>query len=156
MTSKPQATVSRRKLLSGLAVSAVGLGAVAASALNRTWFSRDARGSGSWWDRQFTALDHAGMNEWRRQIGSEFRVGAETGATSLKLVEVRPLASSGARPAGVSRDRAFLAVFDGGAAGQRPAGDRLYDVAHSRGDMRIYFSAADPAATTARLAAVFN
>jgi hypothetical protein len=155
MTRQPHAILSRRKLLAGLTVSAVGLGAVAASALNRTWFSRDGRGDKSWWNRQSVSLDHAGLDEWTRHIGSEFTVRGENGATALKLVEVRPMASAGARPRDVARDRAFAAIFDGG-AGTVPAGDRIYDVGHSQGDMKVYFAAADPAAKSVRLQAVFN
>jgi hypothetical protein len=154
MTSKPHAILSRRKLLAGLTVSAVGLGAVAAQALNRTWFSRDARGSRSWWSRQYASLDNGGMNEWSRHVGSEFQVRTGSGAEAMKLVSVQPLTSKGARPAGVSRDRAFAAVFEGG-SGQAP-GDRIYDVNHKEGAMKIYFSLADPTSSTIRLQAVFN
>jgi hypothetical protein len=143
--------MSRRNLLAGLAVGVAALGAVAAPALNRTWFARDGRGLSSWWGRQRRSLARAGMNEWSRQVGSDFVVQGESGAAALKLVEVKPMLSAGVRPPEVTRDRAFAATFDAGSAA--PAGDRIYAVRHDvYGDMQVYFSPA----SGSRMTAVFN
>ena len=144
---------SRRKFIAGIAVGVAALGAVAAPALNRTWFRRDARGAGSWWGRQSVALEKAGLNEWSRHVGSDFVAKAEGGTATLKLVSVKPLKSAGERPQGVARDHAFVAVFDAG-SGAPPPGDRIYAVNHAvSGDMSIYLS---PAAPSGNIEAVFN
>jgi hypothetical protein len=144
--------ISRRAMIAWTAVGAGGLGAVAVSALNRTWFTSDGRGTGSWWNGQSRSLDRAGFNEWSRHVGSEFELHTETGASSLKLVAVTPFPEHGARPADLGRDRAFVAVFEGD--GRVPQGNRTYAARHASGNLDIFFGAADPA--TAKLEAVFN
>jgi uncharacterized protein DUF6916 len=152
MTKPASFSPSRRVIVATLAVGVAALGAVAAPALNRTWFRRDGRGSGDWWSRQFVSLESAGLNEWSAQVGSEFRAASEAGTTAFKLVDVKALPSAGARPDAVSRDRAFVAVFDAGAAAL-PPGDRIYAVDHRAGAMKIFFSAAGAGT---RIEAVFN
>jgi hypothetical protein len=153
MTRSAEAPLSsRRKFIAGLAVGAAALGAVAAPALNRSWFRKDARGSGGWWGRKSVALENGGLDEWSRHVGSAFAAKAENGTASLKLIAVKPLASAGERPDNVSRDRAFVAVFQPASAA--PKGDRIYAVNHSvSGDMSIFFS---PAAPNGHVEAVFN
>ena len=74
------------------------------------------------------------------------------GTAALKLIAVKPLNSDGHRPANVARDRAFVAVFDGGRA--TPDGDRIYAVNHqASGEMAIFLS---PAAGNGHIEAVFN
>lgn len=153
MTKLTFSSLSRRKLIASLAVGVAVLGAVAAPALNRTWFKKDGRGPRGWWNRQFTSLERSGFDEWSRQIGSEFQARTEGGTAALKLVAVNPLNSKGARPDDVTRDRAFVAVFDAGSA-NLPAGDRMYAVNSTSGDMNIFFGPANP--KTAHIDAVFN
>ena len=144
---------SRRKVIAAIGVGVAALGAVAVPALNRTWFRRDGRGEGSWWDRQFVSLETAGLHEWSRHVGSEFLAETESGSARFKLVGVKPLLSGGARPEQVSRDRAFVAVFDIGSA-SGPGGDRIYAVNHKvSGDMAIFFS---PPGGKGNIEAVFN
>ncbi len=152
MTKLTLASLSRRKLVASMAVGIAALGAVAAPALNRTWFKNDARGPRGWWNRQFTALERGGFDEWSRQVGSEFQARTEGGTAALKLVAVNPLNSKGDRPDGVTRDRAFVAVFDAGSA--NVPGDRIYAVNSEAGDMNIFFGPANP--KTAHIDAVFN
>ena len=154
MTRPASPSTSRRKVIAGIAVGAAGLTAVAAPALNKTWFAKDGRGKGSsWWGRDSVSLETAGLDEWTRHVGSEFATRAEGGTATLRLVAVKPLKSLGERPDDVARDRAFVAVFDAGAAAP-PAGDRIYAVNHKEsGDMSIYFGGATPAGN---LEAVFN
>ena len=143
---------SRRNVIAAIGVGVAALGAATLPALNRTWFRRDGRGMGSWWDRQSVALERAGLSEWSRHIGSEFRTRGESGTAALKLIAVKPLNSAGHRPDNVARDRAFVAVFDAGRA--TPKGDRLYAVNHQvSGDMSIFLS---PAAGNGHIEAVFN
>ena len=153
MTRPASPSTSRRKVIAGIAVGAAGLTAVAAPALNKTWFAKDGRGKGSWWGRDSVSLETAGLDELTQHVGSEFAASAEGGTATLKLVAVKPLKSLGERPDSVARDRAFVAVFDAGAAAP-PPGDRIYAVNHkASGDLSIYFGGATPAGN---LEAVFN
>ena len=143
--------LSRRALLAGLGFGVAAVGAIAAPALQLSW-TRKPGAKGSWWDRQFTSLSHAGIDEWSRQVGAEF---ALAGGTVAKLAEVRPLRSPGGRPPGL-RDGAFALVFEA-AQGTLPAGDRILDVTHAEaGAMKIYFSACTGTCGGRRLQAIFN
>ena len=142
---------TRRRLLAGLGFGVAAVGAIAAPALHLSW-TRKPGAKGSWWNRQFTSLAKAGMDEWTRQVGAEF---ALAGGAVAKLAEVRPLPSAGRRPPGL-RDRAFAIVLE--SAGQTlPDGDRIHDVSHpDAGAMKIFFSACSDKCGGHRLQAVFN
>lgn len=133
MTGDNVSRLSRRKVIAGLGLGAAAAGAMAAPPLPLSW-TRKPGESGSWWDRQFTSLAHAGFDQWSSRIGSEFRLGNAIGT----LKEVSLLPSKGERPPEV-RDRAFALVFESQAP--LPPGDRILDVSHAQGgDMKIYFS----------------
>jgi hypothetical protein len=151
MTGEKSSLLSRRKLLAGLGFGVAAVGAIAAPALQLSW-TRKPGAKGSWWDRQFTSLTHAGAEEWSRQVGSEF---ALAGGTVARLAEVTRLRSPGRRPSGL-RDGAFVAVFESGGA-PLPPGDRILDVSHaSAGKMQVYFSACGSQCGGHRLQALFN
>lgn len=150
---KNDSRVSRRTLLGWSMVGMGSLGAVAASALNRNWFTRDARGAASWWDRQNGSLDRAGMNEWSRHIGSVFELQTEMGASGFKLLAVVPLDERGQRPEELARDRAFIARFEGT---ERAVGDRTYTARHATGTLDIFFGAPLQSGERTTLSAVFN
>jgi hypothetical protein len=154
MTSQGSA-VSRRNILALAALGVGGLGAMAASALNRNWFTRDGRGGSSWWDGRPRPLAQAGLDEWSRQVGSPFELATESGASMFKLVAVTPLPSQGERPEQVTRDRAFLAVFEGTGASSAP-GNRTYAARHATGAFDIFVGAADHSGPRPTLGAVFN
>jgi len=138
-------------LLAGLGFGVAAVGALAAPALQLSW-TRKPGAKGSRWDRQFTSLANAGVDEWTRQIGSEF---ALAGGAVARLAEVTPLRSPGARPPGL-RDTAFIAFFESAGA-PLPAGDRMIDVSHAAaGKMKVYFSACGAKCGGQRLQAVFN
>ena len=100
--------------------------------------------------RRFLSLAHAEQGEWTAQVGSHFSVD---GGYRLRLAGVRPLQSSGARPDHVSRDRAFVAVFDV-LGGMTMAGDLIYSVAHPQyGRLPLYLTTSD---NPRRMLAVFN
>ena len=150
MIRENSSRLSRRNLLAGLGLGVAAVGALAAPALQLSW-TRKPGARGSWWDRQFTSLARAGMDEWSRQIGSEFSLAGGV----ARLAEVRPLASAGRRPDGL-RDRAFALVFES-AGRPLPAGDAMLDVGHAvGGDMKIYFSACGDSCGGRRLQAIFN
>ena len=77
---------TRRRLLAGLGFGVAAVGAIAAPALQLSW-TRKPGAKGSWWDRQFTSLSHAGIEEWSRQIGAEFALagGAVAGLWGILL-----------------------------------------------------------------------
>ena len=99
-------TISRRNVVVGLASLAVT--AVAATTLFKPSAGDGARRllAGNRFTRRFLSLASAEQAEWAAQVGSDFTV---EGGYRMRLVGVRPLASSGARPAGLSRSRAFAA-----------------------------------------------
>lgn len=105
------------------------------------------------WARRFLSLSQGTLAEWEAQIGSVFSVG---GGISMRLAGVRAFASPGARPRGVSRKSAFLAVFDveGGA---QMASDLIYTVSHPQyGPLQMFLSASADPRSPARMLAVFN
>src|SRR3954466_1635703 len=114
MTEESRAPVSRRRMLAAAAL--VVAGTAAAPALGLTPRGGGGGGAGRRPPPPPRAapprsLRHAGLAAWSAQIGSRFRIRGEDGIHLLALAEVRPLAAEGARPAGVSRDGAFAAVF---------------------------------------------
>lgn len=103
--------------------------------------------------RGLLSLADAGYDEWAAQVGSVFALG---GGTRITLAGVRPLPSSGTRPAGLRRDRAFVAVFDS-PRGQSLAGDLIYTANHPEyGPLPLFLSPTSDARTPGRMLAVFN
>jgi hypothetical protein len=103
--------------------------------------------------RGFVSLANAGYEEWERQVGSVFTLGD---GTRLTLAGVRAFPSPGARPAGLGRDRAFVALFDPG-RGQSAATDLIHNATHPEyGPLPLFLSAASDARTPRRILAVFN
>jgi hypothetical protein len=150
MTREKSSLLSRRKLLAGLGFGVAAVGAIAAPALQLSW-TRKPGAKASWWDRQFTSLANAGVDEWSRQVGAEFALAGGV----AKLAEVTPLRSPGRRPAGL-RDSAFMAVFESAGA-SLPPGDRILDVSHAAaGKMKVYFSACGDKCGGHRMQAIFN
>jgi hypothetical protein len=150
MTREKSSLLSRRNLLAGLGIGVAAVGAIAAPALQLNW-TRKPGAKASWWDRQFTSLANAGVDEWSRQVGAEFTLAGGV----ARLAEVTPLRSPGRRPAGL-RDGAFVAVFEAAGA-SLPPGDRMLDVSHAAaGQMKIYFSACGDKCGGHRLQAIFN
>lgn len=149
MNRETDSQFSRRGLLAGLGLGVAAVGAAATPALKLDW-TRKPGAKASWWDRQYASLSHAGLDEWRRQVGSEF---ALAGGIVARLAEVRPLGKAERRPDGV-RDRAFAIVLETSGS-SFPAADRILDVRHAEaGAMKIYFSAVGDGAQ--RLQAIFN
>ena len=102
--------------------------------------------------RGMLSLASANYDEWMAQVGSTFTLG---GRTSIQLVGVRALPTSGARPSGV-RTQSFVALFDP-VARQSVAPDLIYTATHPiYGPMPLYLAATSDARTPGRMAAVFN
>ena len=144
--------LSRRRILAGIAAGTGGLGVAAMSAPVRGLISESASTAGDWWSRGHVALATSGATDWSGFVGSPFTIG---GSAVFTLVEVRPFAQHGARPRGIARDQAFLAVFESAGA-ERPQGNQTYKVDHATGRFDIFFAAADPSARRPRLEAVFG
>jgi hypothetical protein len=99
------------------------------------------------------SLADAGYDEWLDQVGSTFALG---GGSSLKLISVTEFNAVGTRPAGLGRDRAFVAKFDV-QNGATMAGDLIYTAMHpSYGAFRIFLSASSDPRLPYRMNAVFN
>lgn len=146
----PAATLSRRNVLLGLAGAAVAA-VIAAPALRPGVADRTRRllASNSF-TRRFLSLANAEQAEWQTQVGSDFAVD---GGYTLRLAGVRPLISEGERPTNVTRDRAFVAVFDV-RDGMTMAGDLIYTATHPQyGRLPLFLSASD---SPRRMLAVFN
>ena len=142
--------LSRRNILFGLAGAAVS--AVVATSALRPLAGEQTRRllASNRFTRRFLSLAHAEQGEWTAQVGSEFAIG---GGFRLRLAGVRPLPSAGARPSGVARERAFVAVFDV-LGGMTMPGELIYSAAHPQyGSLPLFLTAAgDPR----RMLAVFN
>ncbi|HEV7658961.1 MAG TPA: hypothetical protein VGO55_03860 [Allosphingosinicella sp.] len=103
--------------------------------------------------RGLVSLADAGYEEWGRQVGSVFTLGD---GTRLTLAGVRAFPSSGARPRGLGRDRAFAALFDP-ARGRSPAPDLIHNATHAEyGPLPLFLSAASDSRAPGRMLAVFN
>lgn len=151
MTGEKSSRLSRRAMLAGLGFGVAAAGAFATPALQLSW-TRKPAAKGDWWDRRNVSLDRAGIDEWSRQIGSEF---ALAGGIVAKLAEVKPLRSPGRRPHGL-RDGAFAIVLES-AGPALPAADRMLEVTHPQaGAMKIYFGACGGECGGRRLQAIFN
>lgn len=151
--SKAIAKLSRRNVVVGGATAAT-VGAIALSPLGVP-ITREAREliATQPWARGMLSLSSAGYDQWLAQVGSVFALG---GGTTMRLAGVRPMASEGARPMGVARRSAFVAMFDM-LGGQTVAGDLIYTVSHSQyGPLQIFLSASTDPRTPGRVLAVFN
>jgi len=149
---KTRGTFSRRNMLILAGTAVAALGAVIAAPY-RAVIGRRASSlvRAEPIGRRSASLASAGYEEWAEQVGATFLVG---GAQGMSLAGVRPLASSGTRPAGM-RDRAFVALFD--VAGGTMAGDLIYTVSHQNsGPFQVFLSAASDPRTPGRMLAVFN
>jgi hypothetical protein len=141
---------SRRNLLVGLGGAAIA--AMVALPLVRSTGSDRARRilAANPLTRRFVSLVHAEQDEWTAQVGATF---AAVGGYRLRLAGVEPLPSAGDRPAEVTRQSAFLAVFDV-LDGKSMAGDLIYAVSHPEyGAMPLFLSAS---ARPGRMVALFN
>lgn len=142
--------ISRRSAVAGLAGLAV-TAVVATTALRPSAGDRARRLLASNpLTRGFVSLASAEQSEWTAQVGSDFTL---EGGYRMRLAGVRPLLSAGDRPANVTRERAFIAVFEV-AGGVALPGDLIYTATHaSYGQLPLFLSqAGDPG----RMIAVFN
>jgi uncharacterized protein DUF6916 len=148
---------SRRMLLAGLGAGAVGVAASAAPVLSLRPTGALSGGSASWWDRTFLSLQAAGLSEWGATVGQTFTLGTPNGSHLLRVAAVTAFPGSGPRPATLGRSQAFFVVFESGAGPSLPAGDSVYQLAHSTyPSLPIYMSAPSTVARKTRLVAVFN
>jgi hypothetical protein len=148
-----QNRLSRRSILAGLAVGGAGVGA-AAMALGGRLAPIVTDADGNWWDGPSVPLETASLAEWRGKVGETFEIGGAGDGGSYKLVDARPMQSSGDRPADLARQRAFAVEFEA-ITDAVARGNQTYAVRHGEGMLEIFFAIADPANPT-RLVAVFN
>jgi hypothetical protein len=102
--------------------------------------------------RGLLSLSNGSYEEWESVVGTNFSLG---GGTSVQLVGVRALPTSGDRPDGV-RAQGFAAFFDP-AGGQSVARDLIYTATHSTyGPTQIFLAGTSDPRTPGRMVAVFN
>ena len=146
--------LSRRNMLLIAGGAVAGAGALIAAPFRQQIVRRGRElVTSTSFGRRFVSLANADYDEWAAQVGSTFTLG---GGTALKLVGVRAFPSSGNRPAGLARSRAFVAVFDP-LGGRTLAGDLIYTANHAEyGPLPLFLSGAGDPRTPARMLAVFN
>ncbi|HKR24505.1 MAG TPA: hypothetical protein VJS15_04545 [Allosphingosinicella sp.] len=148
-----ESNVSRRNVLL-VAGGMAAVGALAASPA-RTVIARGAQDllASRAGTPRITSLATASYEQWLGQVGSVFSLG---GGVRMQLSGVRAMSSTGARPASLARNRAFVAFFDP-AGGSTLAGDLIYTITHAQhGPLQLFLSASPDARTPARMLAVFN
>ncbi|HTU12863.1 MAG TPA: hypothetical protein VMG08_18375 [Allosphingosinicella sp.] len=97
------------------------------------------------------SLGEATYEEWQAQVGTNFALG---GRTNVRLVGVRALSTSGAKPSGV-RTQGFAAFFDPGSETVAP--DLIYTATHETyGPTQLFLAASGDRRTPGRMVAVFN
>jgi len=151
---KVESKISRRNMLLATGGAAAAVGALAAVPFRGeiTQSVRDLAGTVPQL-RGMLSLANASYEEWLDQVGATFAIG---GGTTMQLSGVKALASSGVRPASVTRQRAFVAFFDPvGRATLAP--DLIYTATHPHyGPLQLFIEAAPAARLPARMMAVFN
>lgn len=155
---RDSAFLSRRMLLAGLGVGAVGAAAAAAPVLSLRLAGAPSTGRpASWWDRTFLSLHAAGLAEWNGLVGETFALAGPNGTHMLRIVAVSAFPRSGRRPVELARSQAFSVVFESIAGPPLPAGDRLCQLVHrSYPPLPIYMGAPFTLGQKTRLVAVFN
>ena len=101
--------------------------------------------------QQGQALATGEMDRWARMVGKQFG----TSGFTLKVAGVQPLPTSGVRPADVTRQSAFLVVFDVLGGGVMP-GDLIYTMSSSTHVLDVFVARAATAEFPDRMHAVFN
>jgi hypothetical protein len=160
MIQRDSALLSRRILLAGLGVGAIGaVGALSggAPALGvRRGAGASADGE-SWWDRTSVSLRAAGLDEWSGAVGRTFTAASPNGSHKLRVAAVAPFAPSGRRPAALGRSEAFSVVFELVGGPRLPAADGLYELIYGAySALPVYMSAPFGSGRGTRLIAVFN
>lgn len=147
---KAASALSRRNILLGAAGAAIATMVAVPRFLPGAEERTRRLLAGNRFTRRFLSLADAEQDEWAAQVGTVFTA---EGGLRMRLAGVRPLASQGRRPASISRNRGFLAVFDL-LDGRSIPGDLIYSVSHGQyGRLPIFLSASD---NPRRMLAVFN
>ena len=141
-------SVSRRHVVAGMCASGL-LGAFSFAAVKLQQQQKNLEPvTGS---VQTEPLATSEMDRWSRMVGNEF-----TGSGfRLKLMGVQPLNSQGVRPPEVTRDAAFLAVFEVLSGGYMP-GDLIYRLTNRNQVVDIFLANAFTPQFPRNMNAVFN
>jgi len=153
MEKTTETGLNRRKMMLVAGGAVAGAGALVAAPFRETIKSkvRETLVS-SGLGRRMLSLGNATFEEWQAQVGTTFSLG---GATNVKLVGVRALATSGAKPRGV-RVQGFAAFFDP-TGGRSVAPDLIYTATHSSyGTSQLFLAATGDPRAPGRMVAVFN
>ena len=143
--------VNRRAVVGGLFASGL-LSALSVAAVRNLQVSSGTQsGTTSQTTTQTQPLATSEMDRWSRMVGKEF-----TGAGfRLKLKGVQALNSAGDRPPEVTRDAAFVAVFEVLSGGYMP-GDLIYRLSTRDEVLDIFLANAFTREFPRNMHAVFN
>lgn len=142
-------SVNRRTAVAGLCATGVfGAYAFAASSNQQATTGSSTTTTTT---TQTSTLATSEMDRWTKMVGSEF-----TGSGyRLKLMGVQPMNSAGVRPPDVTRDSAFVAVFEVLAGGYMP-GDLIYRMSTRNQVLDIFLANANTTQFPRNMNAVFN
>ena len=141
-------SVNRRGVVAGICATGVfGAYAFAASSNHQT----STTSSTTTTTTTTSTLATSEMDRWTKMVGSEFTGGGYR----LKLMGVQAMNSSGVRPPDVTRDSAFVAVFEVLAGGYMP-GDLIYRLSTRNQVLDIFLANAFTSQFPRNMNAVFN
>jgi hypothetical protein len=141
-------SVNRRYVVAGMCASGL-LGAFSFAAVRTQ--QQLAKGQQPAGQTQTQSLATSEMDRWSRMVGDEFTGGG----FRLKLKGVQALNSKGDRPPEVTRDAAFLAVFEVLSGGFMP-GDLIYRMSTRNQALDVFLGNASTRAFPNQMHAVFN
>jgi hypothetical protein len=153
MAKTTETGLSRRKMMLVAGGAVAGAGALMAAPFREeiTVGVREVV-VGTGVGRGLLSLASANYEEWESVVGTSFSLG---GRTSVDLVGLRALPTSGEKPQGV-RSQGFAAFFDP-PRGQSVAPDLIYTATHSiYGPTQIYLAGTSDRRTPGRMVAIFN
>lgn len=113
---------SRRTVVAGVAAAGTLAAVGIATSEGVVPLGADGPGAALFGSRATAPLMAGEIDLWQTAIGDSFGIAS----TSMRLIGVEPLASPGARPAGLRR-RGFIAVFELSAFAQLP-GNLIYTI----------------------------
>ena len=142
-------SVSRRHVVAGIGASGL-IGAFSFAAVKtQQQLEKELKTTGQ--TTQPSTLATSEKDRWSRMVGDEFTGGG----FRLKLMGIQALNSKGERPPEVTRDAAFLAVFEVISGGYMP-GDLIYRMSTRNQVLDIFLANAFTPEFPRNMHAVFN
>ena len=111
MKSESNASMSRRAVVAGAAVSCATVGVMAAQRMTTAVQSTLLR-AGSKSPPAAAPTGSAEMTGWNSFIGSTFQLTGASGSVTARLTKVQAMNAGGVRPVSIARTKAFGLQFD--------------------------------------------